>query len=324
MATIQDIGHQIAPKEGSAYSGTSLDHLKAIVLLGGSVRANRLNQSVGRSILDLPLHGNTTVFDHWESQISDLAQAFCSAPLYVRVVIDHRSPAPEVGPPTGRTIVRIERDPVELRGTAGLLRDLTECYDDDDWILAASALQVPLEPLHTLAGALAETSSDISLISHEDGTPSSLMLIKCGCLRSIPRIGFEDMKEQALPRIAASHRVSVVRRLKPTALPISTHAAFIRAVRTYHQQLAGDPTCQDPFEEDWNVTFSLVEDPDSVDETAQIYDSVVLRGSRVKRDAVLVRSIVCPGAILPRRTVAMDRVVSARAAGPLHRKNRAS
>src|SRR5690606_20299334 len=98
------------------------------------------------------------------------------------------------------------RDPVEYRGIGGVLRDLAGDYHRDDYILVANAAQLLLSPLSELATLLAESDADgpadVSLISHRDGTPSGLMLIRCGSLWCIPQVGYVDMKEQALPMIA--------------------------------------------------------------------------------------------------------------------------
>ena len=66
----------------------------------------------------------------------------------------------------------------------------------------SSAQHILVEPLGVLAHRLAEAGGEINLMSHGGGTPSGLMLVRCGCLRSIPSVGFIDFKEQALPLIA--------------------------------------------------------------------------------------------------------------------------
>lgn len=68
----------------------------------------------------------------------------------------------------------------------------------------------------------------------------------------------------------------------------------------------------DRFVEDWWPTCGLVESSADVDPSARVHDSVVLRGSRVRRGAVLVRSVVCPGAVVRNHEIVVGRLVAGR------------
>src|SRR5438309_1569651 len=70
---------------------------------------------------------------------------------------------------------------------------------------------VVLTDLASLVMRLAESSADIALLAEPDGSPTGLMLVRCGTLRQISPIGFVDLNEQALPAIASKHVVRVVR-----------------------------------------------------------------------------------------------------------------
>jgi NDP-sugar pyrophosphorylase family protein len=116
-----------------------------------------------------------------------------------------------------------------------------------------------------------------------------------------------DLKEQALPAIAARFSVKVVHFSNPTALPVRTRADYIEALVRHH----GAPP--DGGEgRDWQPAFGLVEDPRDVGPGARIHESVVLRGGRVEAGAVLVRSVVCPGAVVRRGAMMVDELVAAR------------
>jgi NDP-sugar pyrophosphorylase family protein len=117
------------------------------------------------------------------------------------------------------------------------------------------------------------------------------------------------MKEQALPLIATQFEVRVVRRRRPTGLPIRSLEAYIQALHYYHRRRGGKPVNTDPLAEDWTPSFSLVEPGATVDSSARIHDSVVLSGGCVEPGAVLVRSIVCPGAIVRRDRTAVDQII---------------
>jgi hypothetical protein len=282
-----------------------------VVLLGGSVRPSPLAQATGRSVLDLPLERNTTLINFWLAQSKDIAELAGLEPgrLPVRVMVSQNSPEPESAEERFFGTFRIERDRSEYRGTGGVLRDVGSEYDDDDLILVANAAQILLDPLAAVAAALDRKGGDVGLVSHDDGTPSGIMLLSCKALRLAPVTGFADMKEQVLPLIASRFDVRVLRRRRPTGLPVRTLEDYIQALRFHHLRRAGKPVMNDPLAEDWSAAFSLVEEGATVDPTARVHDSVVLSGSAVEPGAVLVRSVVCPGAVVRRDKTAVDQFV---------------
>jgi hypothetical protein len=272
--------------------------LRAVVLLGGSVRPSHFSTIIGRSLLDLPVDAGKSVMDHWAAEIAALADAVGKKALPMRVLVDQNSPAPSPRiSQDPRVLVSIEMDPASFRGTGGLLRDLAQQYEDDDFILVTSAAKILLSPLADLMTDLARATGDVRLIVQDDGTPTNSMLVRCACLREISPVGFVDFKEQALPSMAAKFRISTVRR-PPSGLGFRNLQEYIRGLRVLRQiQSCGPMARIDAFAEDWRSTFSLVEDGAAVASHALIHDSVVLRGSRVESGATLVRSIVCPGGV---------------------------
>lgn len=287
----------------------SLSRLRALVLLGGSVRPSPLAQVSGRSVLDLPLDENGTVLNHWIENAAELAKAVGLDKLPVRVLVNQSSPEPTSAAPKHYGAFRVERDASEFRGTGGVLRDLATDYGDDDLILVANAAQVLLDPLPTIVAAMTRKPGDVAVISHEDGTPSGLMLITCKTLRAIADTGYVDMKEQALPQIALRHEVRVVRRRRPTGLPIRTVEDFVQALRLHHRRRQGKPFVADPLAEDWSPAFAIIEPGATVDATARVHDSVVLANGTVEPGAVLVRCVVCAGGVVRRDTTAVDQSV---------------
>jgi N-acetylglucosaminyldiphosphoundecaprenol N-acetyl-beta-D-mannosaminyltransferase len=293
----------------SGNNGKSLSRLKALVLLGGHVRPTPLSTSIGRSLLDLPLDERGSVLNHWLGDAADLGAAAGLTKLPVRVMVDRNSPEPISAAVKYFGTFRVERDQSEYRGTGGVLGDLAASYDDDDLILVANAAQILLDPLVQLAERLDSRGGDISLLSHRDGTPSGMMLVSCRTLRKVPRTGFVDMKEQAMPLIAQSFAVEVVHRRRPSGLPIRSATDYINAMRLYHMRRSGRHTLSDPLAEDWQPSFGIVEEGAIVDPTARVHDSIVLRGGVVEAGAVLVRSIVCPGALVRKERTVMDEFV---------------
>lgn len=301
------------PQEGIG----PLRMVRALVLLGGSVRQSEFRKTLGRSIFDLPVdaHGRT-LLDVWCEQTASLARAVRWDDPQVRLMIDQHAPEPRAGQSPGGVRVRTQLDPVELRGTGGILRDVSDEYADDEYLLVANAAQLLREPLIRSAAMLASSGGDVSVVAHDDGSPSGLALLRCGALRLIRSTGYIDFKEQVLPQVAASHCVKV-RRLPSSsaALPIRGLSDYIAALRARHADnhaVAGRRLGSDPLDEAWSALFAIAENPADIHPTAELYDSVVLRGGRVERNAVVVRSIVCRDAVVPAGVTVLNRVVGGR------------
>jgi N-acetylglucosaminyldiphosphoundecaprenol N-acetyl-beta-D-mannosaminyltransferase len=288
----------------------ALSGLRAMVLLGGAVRATQLSSGTRRSLLDLPLDDKGTILSHWLGHAQDVSQWAGLSRLPVRVMVNQNAPDPLSADAGHYSEFRVERDLSDFRGTGGVLHDLAAHYDDDDLILVANAAQVLLDPLPSIAAELHARKADVAVVSHEDGTPSGLMLVSCRALRLIPSRGFVDMKEQALPLIAAAYDVRVLHRRRPTGLPVRSLGDYIQALRFHHRHKSGRHSENDPLAEDWSPTFSLVESGAHVDASARLHDSVVLRGGRVEPGAVVVRSVVCGDATVARDRTAVDRLVT--------------
>jgi N-acetylglucosaminyldiphosphoundecaprenol N-acetyl-beta-D-mannosaminyltransferase len=293
----------------SLTSSAAFPRLRAMVLLGGSVRSNELCAATGRSVLDLPLDDNGSILTHWLAHAQEVGNWARLSRLPVRVMVNQSTPEPLSAGPAHHADFRVERDLSDYRGTGGVLHDLAAEYDDDDLLLVGNAAQVMLDPLPRLAEELHRKKADVALVSHDDGTPSGLMLVSCRALRLIPPRGFVDMKEQALPLIASKYDVKVMQCRRPTGLPVRSLTDYIQALRFHHSRQNGRLAPIDPLAEDWSPTFSLVEAGAVVDRNARLHDAVVLRDGRVDAGAVVVLSIVCPGAVMTKDRTAVDRLV---------------
>ncbi len=299
-------------RPGPTLPERALKNLRALVLLGGQVRPSSLSSATGRSVLDLPLDDNGSVLNHWLMHASDIARSAGLENLPVRILVDRHSPEP-AGAVTryGLGTVRVERDQSEYRGTGGVLADVGCEYAADDLILMCNAAQVLLDPLVMIMEMLRRTRGEVALVSHQDGTPSGVMLLSCGALRLLPRSGFVDMKEQGLASMARQFDVMVAHRRKPTGLPLRSLADYIQALRHYHRRRKGMNGLSDPLAEDWRATFAIVEAGAQVDAGARLHDSVVLSGAKVESGAVLVRSLVCAGGVVRRDRSVVDQIITA-------------
>lgn len=298
-------GQQWTPRQAHLIAG-----LRAVVVLAGSMRPTKLRRATGRFVLELPVDNHRNVLDCWRDQVTALAEYYQLDRLPVRVMIDHTTPPAHAHHWPEPVELRIERDPLEFRGTGGLLHDLVKDYGDDELILVAGAPQLLLEPLSEIVDALAAVEGDVRLLADEQGAPGGLMLLRCGALRALPKVGFVDLKEQGLPLIAQEHRVMVVRRPGPSAVPVRTMGSYLDALRHYHRRLHGLPLEHGPLGEDWRSAFVVVEDGAVVNPSATLHDSVILEGAVVESSAVLVRTVVGPGGLVRSGDSIVDRLVT--------------
>lgn len=325
VATAESLQLQIFASSTKTRPGFTR-RLRALVLLGGSVRPTPLHIATGRSVLDLPLDRRGSVLAGWLAEAAALRRSLELDALPVRVMVNHGAAAPTgvEGYMAKTSGLRIERDASEYRGTGGVLRDLAEEYQDDDLLLVANAAQVLLGPLDNVVEALARRGGDVSVVSHQDGTPTGVMLVACRAVREIAAEGFVDMKEQALPRIARRFDVRVLNRPRPSGLPLRTLDDYVSALRYHHHRFHDDYASggsevdvTDPLAENFSAAFALVEPGGEVDPTARLHDAVVLSGGIVEAGAVLVRSVVCPGGVVRRERSTVDQFVTDPAAGKL-------
>lgn len=299
----------IFSRSDSTLLGRGLKRLKAVILLGGKMRESPLSVAIRRSRLDLPLTENTTILNHWLNQCHELACRASLEHLTVRVSVDKTSIEPKVIDPKFSSMVQIERDQASFRGTGGLVADIAADYDDDDLLLVGSAHQILLDPLWAIAAALDHKTGDFTLINHRDGTTSGLMLLSCRTVREISKVGFIDLKEQALPQIAKRHDVRVVHCRQPTGLPLFTLSDYITALQQYYRRRERRRARTSILAEDHTRHFAIVEQGATVAPDTYLHDTVVLRDAVIESGAAVVRSLVCPTAIVRRNRTMIDQLV---------------
>ena len=301
---------RVGRQPGSLTSEYILQRLKAMILLGGSVRPSPLSAATGRSILDLPLDENGSLMNFWLAQAREVATVAGLEKLPVRILVNQASREPVTAHDQYFGAFRVERDLSEYRGTGGVLHDVAADFADDDFLLVANACQILLDPLAAIVAALAKQGGDINLVTHDDGTPTGVQLLRCKTLRDIAHNGYHDLKEQAMPKIASAFDVRAMRRRRPTGLPIRTLEDYMQALRLYHRRKAGMPMITDPLAEDWTASFSLVENGAKVAASSRVHDSVVLSGATVEPGAVLVRCLVCGDAVARTDKTLVDQYVT--------------
>jgi len=283
--------------------------VRSLVLLGGAVRPTPFLTSIGRSVLDLPVRPHQTILDIWLGEASQLHGATLHAKPEVRILVNRAGVFPRPRTRVEALRLVIQTDPVEFRGTGGLLRDVVGHYGKNDYIVIGNASALLLRPLSPIIRQLRETRGDVALVAHADGSPVDLIMLRCRCLDVIPPIGYCDLKEQGLLLMSRLHTVRVVRRDEPASISARTLRGYISALRRYYRGLnqVSEPG---PFEEDWKPLFSVCEDGAQVHPSARLHDAVVLRGGRVERDATVVGSVVCPGGVVPAGRTVVDSIVA--------------
>jgi hypothetical protein len=313
----EPLPHSSQPIQTERLTGPSV--LASVVLLGGSVRSSRFHAAIERWALDLPCAPGKTLLDMWAEGVDLLSQAWGS-PVPLRILADasregstpSHMPANAVTTAGGAiSSMTVDKDPIELRGTGGVLRDISGGYPPQSFLLVANAAQVLLRPLPDLARTLDSLGGDVAVLAHADGTPTTLMLVRCGALAALPALGFLDMKEQALPQLAARSPVRVVSTPAHVSMGVRTGKSYIDALRAYHLRKGVDGSQDAQLPESWRSAFHLVEEGATVDMGARLHDSVVLKGGRVERGAIVARSVVCPGGIVRAGETVVDKLVLA-------------
>lgn len=288
---------RVAPEAGREPADLEiLRRVEAVVLLAGSIRPFPLSLETGRSVLDLPVTDGRAVLGMWVKEHKKLAGVL-DRHVALRLLLDRKARVPSCLGTLDSSRLRVERDPSEYRGTGGLLRDLAVDYPDDAYLLVASAAQLLLESVVPVVFEMARLGGDVCLLSHADGSPACMILVRCGSLRRISPVGYIDFKEQALPEIAKRFTVRVLQRERPVGIPVRTRAEYVAALTAYHRRHAAAAEARSPFAEEWKPRFAIVEKGADVAEGAIVQDSVVLRGARVESGATVTRSIVCGGEV---------------------------
>lgn len=301
-----EMGSATEPNGGAAIARS----VRSFIVLSGAVRRTPLARSIGRSLVDLPLADGSTLAGRHLAGAERFAARWGLESLALRLLVDAGAHAPLEHASTGPVRCVVERDVSPIRGVAGILADATRDQDPDDFVVVINGAQVFRQPVDELVDAMARRQSDVALVSSADGTPVGLWLIRCGVLRSVRGVGYVDLKEQALPEWVGRWKVSVVERQRAYALRTRNITEYLGAVLSDATgEMAGSSIDEDPYREEWERSFAIVEPGADVKEGAKIHDSVVLAGGSVGRDAVVVRSVVCPGGVVAAGARCVGRVV---------------
>ena len=284
--------------ESPSKSTDIIQSIRSMIVLYGSVRSTPLARRVDRSLLDLPLVSGSITSHHLSNAVA-CARRFELKDFEMRVLVDTESWPPRNLESNDLVKCVVQQDASPIRGVAGVLSDATKDMADDDYIIVSSGAQVYLEPLSDLVHSMAKMVADVSFVSCVEGAPVGVWLIRCGVLKSVNPIGYVDLKEQSLEAWKDVHKVRVVERQRAYAHPTRSLSEYISAIRAAAAGYGSGSTIdEDPYREEWESTFSIVEPEAKVSEDVILHDSIALNGSSVGKGAVVVRSILCPGAVV--------------------------
>lgn len=292
-------------------AGAIARSVRSFVVLCGAVRRTPLARSIRRSLVDLPLADGSTLAQRHVDGARAFAERRGLESLMVRFLVDKDSEPPREQADRGVVRCVVERDASPIRGVAGILADATRDCDPNDYLVVINGAQLFRQPIEELVDMMIRKESDVSMVASADGVPVGLWLIRCGVLRSIREVGYIDLKEQALPEWLGRWKVSVVDVQRAYAARSRNLSEYLGAVRLQSQGgRLGASVDEDPYREEWERSFAVIEPGAEVAEGVTVHDSVILSGAKVGRGAVIVRSVVCPGAVVPAGARCVGRVVA--------------
>jgi hypothetical protein len=319
--------------------------IAACLLLAGGLKASPLAAATGLSPLDLHLLPETTVFDAWLMQCGLLA-AGRAAPLPVRVIYGDATPAPSLPdliPPS--LSVRTERETRQYRGPAGIARDSATDYPEEATILIAEGARFIAADLRPVIARHHAREAEITVVCNADSSPAGIFIARRRTLDLIPRIGFMDLKEQWLTRAVTSGVHVRVHRLPANqSHELRTPAQFLAAAAAARLARGGSaagracaisgpalpgtgfPGAGFPFSglanghandcANTHAGIGPMMGPGGwasplaqIAPGAVVVDSVVMPGAIIAERCVVVRSIICAGAQLEPGQTVIDQVV---------------
>jgi hypothetical protein len=288
-----------------------------LVVLCGRAAPTPLESATGRSSLTLP------VTEQEAGRPIDGVDLWLRGERLVRDRIVFAGDATVLGDrPAGKALAM--NDLAEHRGTAGVLKDVVDASGDPErWILVAEGLRVVPPDWADRSDWLLQghPDSDGLLARGADGQFLGLMLIRARCLEEVPDVGYVDLKEQALPRIAQRADLRVV------TAPPGWQSHPVRSLDGYTAAIddlavkecepegdltrigdAGSPSSPEGAGSGRGWRGRVVEPGGLVDQSSGLYASSVLRGGQVGARCLLVRCVVCSGARVPDGTRAARRI----------------
>lgn len=275
----------------------------AVLVLAGGLRPSPLSAACGRSVLDLPLTSEHTVLSHWMKRFSELGSRGGSPRRpEVRIIHNQATHAPVLPSRPALLEAITECESREYRGPAGVAKDACERYAPDATIVIVEGARCVTCSLEGLLREHAATSAAVTVGCNPDRSPAGVYAIRRSALDLVPRGGFMDLKEQWLSKVIASGAdVRVHTFHDGISLPLRTLEQYLSAVGEVNRWAdssvqvdnLSSGACDRVRREHVVVASSASVSPDAV-----LIDSVVMPGAVIGAGAVVARSLVCEGAVV--------------------------
>ncbi len=273
------------------------------VILAGSEFATPIEQMVERSILDFPVRGATTACEMWSEIISEsvsvsqrISMLFGSSGILQNLKAQAGDP-------------RFDRyiDPRSNRGTAGALADhwksLSAETRDVEYMIVIDRSACPPHSLERFLVALSGDADVLVGVSEFDRL-AGVLAIRPSILDFVPEVGYFDLKEQALQAALQAGLKVATEIVVPRAIRLNSVKGWIDAVK-FHLSRSAEQNGR------VNLRGACV-DPDADVGNAAIIDSIVMNNVQIHDEAVVARSVICEGVVIPAGTRVVDSVVTRR------------
>lgn len=292
--------------------------IEAAVILCGGLKASPFRASFRAPLLALPHSETRTSAQVWSEAFDRLG-----IDADRRCVLTDPEDSHDPADPRLRRIA----DSAPYRGPAGVLRDAQKLLGITGRCLIVESsrmLQSP-ELLDDFSRVHFTREDAVTVGTNPDGSFAGVYLASADAIELIPGIGFMDIKEQWLPAAANSGFT-----VRPHALTGYSHqvrdaasyfAALARMGRFADQSTACVIAHQPPSPFSERYGGSLIFHTARISPDAVVAHGVVCDGAIVEAGAVVVRSILGPGARVPENGVVIDTVIPA--SDDEHRKGEA-
>ncbi len=294
------------------------------VILAGRLRESPLRESLNVHVLCLPVGHSGTLLDAWLIALRSVPNL-----ARVRVVVNSEEEAAAVRSALprehrsseARPSVEVIPEPAAWRGAGGIVRDVTEGLPDDAIILVCEGKRLPPPSLDPLLRAMlgADASSPGMGTQREMRAPVGAVGV-CGVdepagmyaftrrvIKSTPRVGYVDLKEQLLPSLARAGERVVTAHLADDVPHLRDLESYLETVR---HSLGNGHAASPAFTGGKSAMrvssrasvsgsaildgFCIIEPGAVVEDGAVVHDSVILWGATIGGGAVVSRSVVGP------------------------------
>jgi hypothetical protein len=285
-----------------------------VLLLAGGLSRSPLSMAMGFPVPGMPLGPDRTVLGTWLDLLADLRK---TRSLGVHFICSNEPDLDWFRAEQRRLAANFEAvscllDPRPHRGVAGVLADVVASLKVDGEILVLELTALPppsLSPLLEAAVGDPATRPMLTVGSSEDERPAGVYLFASGALRSVPRLGYHDLKEQLIPHLLSNgHRIVGVS-LGETAVRLVDRRNYLRGVRIWGSRGFGG-AANGAVDAHGVSGHSIVCEGAVVEDGGVVLDSVVMPGARIASTAVVARSVIGPMMVIPDGAVIVDAILA--------------